>query len=76
MTCIQHMTCINFGMSMCTQAHLQAFYLNLLPPNHVGAGWTFFCAAVALAEPTIGVMLDKFRAVGVKPTTVLRTCRA
>ena len=72
----KHMACIHFGMSMCTQAHLQAFYLNLLPPNLVGAGWTCFCAVVALAEPTIGVMLDKLGAVGIQPTTVLRTCRA
>ena len=58
------------------EAHLQAFYLNIIPPNLVGAGWTLFCAAVALAEPTIGVMLDKLRAAGIRQTTDLRTCTA
>ena len=57
------------------EAHLQAYYINTvqLAPNLVGAGWTLFCAAVALAEPLIGVTLDKLRAYGIRQSTVLRT---
>jgi len=39
--------------------------------NTVGMGWTIFCAAVALAEPTIGVCLDRMRSRGVKLANVL-----
>jgi hypothetical protein len=57
------------------EAHLQAFYINSvqLTPNVVGIGWTLFCVSVALAEPTIGVILDKLRAAGIRQATVLRT---
>lgn len=39
----------------------------------MGIGWTLFCATVALAEPTIGMALDKIRAMGIKLSTVLLT---
>jgi len=57
------------------EAHLQFFYINTvaLAPSVVGAGWTLFCVAVALAEPTIGVLLDRLRAGGIRQSTVLRT---
>ena len=56
------------------EAHLQFFYINTvaLAPSVVGAGWTLFCVAVALAEPTIGVLLDRLRAGGIRQATVLR----
>ena len=57
------------------EAHLQAFYLNSvrLAPELVGAGWILFCVAVAVAEPTIGLILDRLRAKGIRQATVLRS---